>query len=79
MHRRLGLSALSSGGLALWLGAIAVIAAQNGTPVAVKFLIFQSVPLPLGLMLAIGAIVGVVGTALTLWLWAWAAPGSARR
>lgn len=65
-----------SGLVAVGVGLIAVMAAQNGTPVAVKFLIFQSVPLPLGLVIAICAMVGLVGMAIALMLWDWSAPRS---
>lgn len=49
--------------------AIAIIAAQNGTPVSVSFLFFQSVSIPLGVMLAFYAAAGLIGTALFLYLW----------
>ncbi|NEQ32101.1 MAG: DUF1049 domain-containing protein [Leptolyngbya sp. SIO4C5] len=52
--------------LALWISAIAVIAAQNGTPVSLKFIAFRSVELPLGIALAFCVAAGLIATALLL-------------
>ncbi|MBD3880149.1 LapA family protein [Phormidium tenue FACHB-886] len=52
--------------VAVWVGAIALISVQNATPVTLQFLIFQSVQLPLGLVLAFSAALGMVGMALLL-------------
>lgn len=52
--------------VAIWVGAIALISVQNATPVTLQFLIFQSVQLPLGLVLAFSAALGMVGMALLL-------------
>jgi uncharacterized integral membrane protein len=61
-----------SGVVAVWIGAIALIAAQNGTPISLQFLMFQSVSLPFGLMLAFCAMAGLLGTAALLFIWEWA-------
>lgn len=45
---------------ALWIIAIAILSVQNATPVSLRFLWFQSVELPLGVVLsfcAAGALV----------------------
>ncbi len=51
---------------ALWVLAIAIIAVQNATPIALQFLTFQSVALPFGVILSFGVVVGMLGTALLL-------------
>lgn len=51
---------------AFWVGAIALIAIQNAEGVSLRFLNFQSVEIPFGLLLAFSAAVGMVGTALLL-------------
>jgi uncharacterized integral membrane protein len=50
----------------LWIGVIAILATQNTTPLALHFLGLRSVPLPLGLILALGGILGWLGTSLIL-------------
>ncbi|MFE4107502.1 DUF1049 domain-containing protein [Almyronema epifaneia] len=52
--------------LAVWISAIAIIAAQNGTPVSLQFLALRSVELPLGIALAFCVAGGLVATALLL-------------
>jgi uncharacterized integral membrane protein len=55
--------------VALWLGAIALLSVQNAQPVSLQFLGFQSVAVPLGLLLTFSVILGMVGMAITLPLW----------
>ena len=54
--------------LAGWIGASAILSIQNITPVSLKFLNFETIQLPVGLVLAfsvgIGAIAGVIGPLL---------------
>ena len=49
--------------IAAWISAIAVLSVQNFGAVSLKFLFFESIQLPLGVMLgfsvAVGTIVGV--------------------
>lgn len=52
--------------VAFWVSAIALVSVQNAAPVALKFLVFQSVQLPLGLALAFSAAIGMVGMATVL-------------
>jgi uncharacterized integral membrane protein len=52
--------------VASWVCAIALVSVQNATPVSLKFLAFQSVQLPLGLVLAFSAAIGMVGMAMLL-------------
>lgn len=55
--------------VAVWVVAIAILSVQNATPVSLKFLTYQSIQLPVGLVLAFSAGLGIIGIALTLPLW----------
>lgn len=49
---------------ATWIGAIAVLSVQNFTPVALNLLAFQSVEIPVGLVLAFSVGIGMIGMAI---------------
>lgn len=51
---------------AVWVVAIAILSVQNATPIAVRFLVFRSVELPLGVILSFGVAGGITITALLL-------------
>jgi uncharacterized integral membrane protein len=53
----------------IWVVAIAIISVQNATPVSLKFLTFQSVQIPVGLVLAFSAGIGLIGMAVLQPLW----------
>ncbi|GCL42088.1 DUF1049 domain-containing protein [Anabaena sp. FACHB-1250] len=55
--------------IAVWVVAIALISVQNATPVSLKFLVFQSIQIPFGLMLAFAVAVGLLATAVLQPLW----------
>ena len=55
--------------VAFWVMAIALLSVQNAAPVSLKFLTFQSIQIPVGLLLAFSASVGLVGMALLQTLW----------
>ncbi|MEJ1933416.1 LapA family protein [Nostoc sp. NIES-2111] len=55
--------------VAFWVAAIAIISVQNATPVSLKFLTFQSVQIPVGLVLAFSAGIGLVVMAILPPLW----------
>ncbi len=55
--------------LASWVMAIAILSVQNAAPVSLKFLTFESIQLPVGLVLAFSAVVGIIGMALVQPLW----------
>jgi len=55
--------------LAAWIGAIAILAIQNFTPVSLKFLAFESIQLPVGIVLAFSVGIGVIGGAFAPILW----------
>lgn len=55
--------------VAVWISAIALIAVQNATPVSLRFLMFESVQIPFGVVLAFSASLGVAGMAIALPLW----------
>jgi uncharacterized integral membrane protein len=61
--------------VALWVVAIAIISVQNATPVSLQFLIFRSVQIPFGLLLAFSAGVGFIGMAIIQPLWGLAGSG----
>jgi uncharacterized integral membrane protein len=51
---------------AIWIVAIALISVQNATPVALRFLVFETVQIPVGLVLALCSGLGIVGMAIAL-------------
>ena len=55
--------------LAIWVMAIAILSVQNAALVSLKFLTFESIQLPVGLVLAFSAGVGIIGMALIQPLW----------
>ncbi|MFB2768042.1 DUF1049 domain-containing protein [Pelatocladus sp. BLCC-F211] len=55
--------------LVFWIMAVALLSVQNATPISLKFLSFQSIQLPVGLLLAFCAAVGMVGMGLLQPLW----------
>lgn len=50
--------------LAVWISAIAIVAVQNFTAVSFKFLQFESIQVPFGLVLAFSVGLGALGMAL---------------
>jgi uncharacterized integral membrane protein len=50
---------------ALWIAAIAILSVQNATAVSLQFLAFRSVPMPIGVVLAFSAALGMVGGAVS--------------
>lgn len=62
-------SLLTSIVVAVWVVAIAIFSVQNATPVSLKFMNFQSIQLPVGLVLAFSAGLGIICMALTQPLW----------
>jgi uncharacterized integral membrane protein len=55
--------------LAGWLLAIAVISVQNATPVSLRFLAFQSIQIPMGLVLALSVAMGLLIVPILQPLW----------
>ncbi|MEA5502973.1 LapA family protein [Halotia wernerae UHCC 0503] len=55
--------------VAIWVVVIAIISVQNATPISLKFLTFQSIQIPVGLVLAFSAVVGLIGMAVLQPLW----------
>jgi uncharacterized integral membrane protein len=62
--------------IAFWVIGIAIVAVQNAEPVSLKFLSYQSIQIPFGLVLAFSAGIGVISMALLQPLWGLS--GSAR-
>jgi uncharacterized integral membrane protein len=52
--------------LAFWVSAIALIAIQNATPVALQFLNLRTIEIPLGLVMAFSASIGMIGMAVAV-------------
>jgi uncharacterized integral membrane protein len=52
--------------VAFWVSAIALVSVQNARPVSLRFLTFQSIQLPVGLVLAFSAAGGMVGATAVL-------------
>ena len=52
-----------------WISTIAILSIQNFTPVSLKFLSFETIQLPIGIILAFSVGVGVIGGAIAPILW----------
>lgn len=52
-----------------WICAIAILSVQNYTAVSVKFLRFESIAMPVGIVLAFAVGVGLIFGAIAPWLW----------
>lgn len=50
--------------VAVWVAAIALIAIQNAAPIALRFLAFQTIDLPFGLVIAFSVVIGILGAAI---------------
>ncbi|WP_089093920.1 LapA family protein [Nodularia sp. NIES-3585] len=64
--------------VAIWVVAIAIISVQNATPVSLKFLTFQTIQIPMGLVMAFSAGVGLIGMALLQPLWGLVGSGQSK-
>uniref|UniRef100_A0ACD5GPP1 LapA family protein n=1 Tax=Desertifilum tharense IPPAS B-1220 TaxID=1781255 RepID=A0ACD5GPP1_9CYAN len=62
---------------ALWVSAIALVSVQNAVPVSLRFLVFESIQLPFGLVLAFSASIGLIAGAILIPLWG--LPSASRR
>ncbi len=50
--------------VALWIMAIAIVSVQNATPVSLRFLTFESIQIPVGLLLTFFVGAGMIAAAL---------------
>jgi uncharacterized integral membrane protein len=55
--------------LAIVISAIAIISVQNATPVSIQFFTFQSVKIPVGVVLAFSVAIGLVFTSILIPIW----------
>ncbi len=55
--------------VAFWIVVIAILSVQNAQPVSLRFLSFESIQIPVGLVLAFSASFGIVGMSLLQPLW----------
>ncbi len=49
-----------------WVGAIALISVQNAAPISLQFLFFETIQLPIGLVLGLSTVAGMVGAAAVI-------------
>jgi uncharacterized integral membrane protein len=52
-----------------WIGVIAILSIQNITPISLKFLNFETIQLPVGIVLAFSVGLGLIGGAIAPVLW----------
>lgn len=55
--------------LAVGISAIALVSVQNATLVSIRFLNFQSVQIPVGVVLAFSVAIGLVFAAILIPIW----------
>ena len=55
--------------IAFWLGVIAIFSIQNITEISLKFLIFKSIKLPIGVLLSFCVGGGIILGSLVTLLW----------
>lgn len=55
--------------LAILVSAIGIISVQNAAPVSLNFTLFQSIPMPVGVVLAMSLSAGLIGGAILQPLW----------
>ena len=60
---------LSSLILAGWIAAIAIVSIQNITPISLKFLAWEAIEMPFGIVLAFGVGIGAIAGAIAPLLW----------
>ena len=55
--------------IAIWIAGIGILSVQNATLVSLQFLTLRSIQLPIGMVLAFSAVVGLVGMATIQAVW----------
>lgn len=50
--------------VALWIMAIAIVSVQNATRVSLRFITFESIQVPVGLVLAFCVAIGMIATTI---------------
>ncbi len=55
--------------VAFWVMAIALIAIQNATPISLRLLSWQTIQIPVGIVIALSVALGMTGMAFVLPLW----------
>lgn len=55
--------------LAAWIGAIAILSIQNITPISLKFLNYETIQIPIGIVLAFSVGIGAIAGSLAPVLW----------
>lgn len=65
--------------IAAWMVSLSVLSIQNITPVSLKFLTFESIKLPFGILLSFSAATGVLLGAIAPLFWTGSRPANRRR
>ena len=52
--------------LALWISGIAILSVQNASSISLKFISFQSIPIPVGVILSFSVSIGVIISSILL-------------
>ncbi|MEB3339706.1 DUF1049 domain-containing protein [Okeania sp.] len=52
--------------IALWVSSIAILSIQNATPVSLKFIGFQSINIPIGIILSFSVSIGIIISSLVM-------------
>lgn len=55
--------------LAGWIAAIAIVSIQNITPISLKFLAWETIEIPFGIVLAFSVSIGAIAGAIAPILW----------
>lgn len=55
--------------VAIWIAAIAILSVQNFESVSLSFLGWESIKLPMGLVLAFSVSIGLIFGAIAPWWW----------
>lgn len=55
--------------IAIWIAAIAILSVQNFESVSLSFLGWESIKLPMGLVLAFSVSIGLIFGAIAPWWW----------
>ncbi|EDZ93125.1 conserved hypothetical protein [Limnospira maxima CS-328] len=55
--------------LAVAIAAVAILSVQNATPVSLQFMIFESINIPVGVVLAFSLAIGLIAGAIGIFIY----------
>ena len=55
--------------LAVGMTAVAILSVQNATPVSLQFMIFESINIPVGVVLAFSLAIGLIAGAIGIFIY----------